>query len=349
MVGYYNNGSVNQTLIENYNGTSWTITPSPNQTGAGGALNNQLNGVACTAINNCWATGRYVDGTNHTLALHWDGASWTIVSTPNLVAGSVLLGVQCLSAIQCYALGYGRTSPTNPQQAIIEAYDGTNWTIAVWTNTLSNNNTAANELLSLSCVDSSHCWAVGWQTLRGVRLTAIVTYNGTNWSVVPSPPNQTGATENDLSSISCTSSTSCLVVGYYKSAGRIYQTLSEYYDGTSWTIIPSVNQNTTHNNQLIQVSCPSATLCWATLVYSDGTTTQSLLEQYSGTSWSIYATPSGLPIGGENVSLLACASTTLCWAGGSYKTGGYDQTIILQYNSRHHDRDRTGRRSRSAK
>jgi hypothetical protein len=271
MVGYYNNGSVNQTLIENYNGTSWTITPSPNQTGTSGAtLNNQLNGVACTAIDNCWATGRYVMNTNHTLALHWDGTSWTIVPTPNLATGSVLLGVQCLSASQCYAVGYGRTSPTNPTQALIEAYDGTGWTIAAWTNTLSNTNTAANELLSLSCVDSTHCWAVGWQTLSGVHQTAIVMYDGTNWSVVsPLSPNQTTTTDNELSSISCAGnrasnsneaaianahrmdSRSCLAVGYYKTLGGIYQTLSEYYDGTSWTIIPSVNQNTSYNNQLI--------------------------------------------------------------------------------------------------
>ncbi len=341
MVGYYNNGTVNQTLIENYNGRSWIITPSPNQATTGGAsLDNQLNGVTCTAVDNCWATGHYVNGTNQTLALHWDGTSWSIVSTPNLTKGSMLLGVQCLSASQCYAVGHG-TASSGPPQALIEAYDGASWTVVAWPNTLSNSNTAPNELLSLSCANSTHCWTAGWQTLNGVHQTAVVMFDGTVWSAA-SPPNQTTNTDNVLSSIFCTSRKSCLAVGYYNTAAANYQTLSESYDGISWTITPSANQNITYNNQLIQVSCPSARLCWATLVYSDGTATRSLFEQYTGTSWSIYSTPEGLPSGGENVTLLACVSTRLCWAGGSYLTGGYDQTIILQYNApplgRHHRR-----------
>jgi hypothetical protein len=59
-VGYYNNGSggsgVGQTLIEHWNGTSWSILPSPN-VGIGnvGTASNFLEAVTCTSAANCWA------------------------------------------------------------------------------------------------------------------------------------------------------------------------------------------------------------------------------------------------------------------------------------------------------
>jgi Dockerin type I domain len=60
-VGYdVNDSSVLQTLIEQWDGTSWTIVTSPNKIQSNGAaLNNQLTSVTCASASQCWAVGYY--------------------------------------------------------------------------------------------------------------------------------------------------------------------------------------------------------------------------------------------------------------------------------------------------
>jgi hypothetical protein len=65
------------TFIVHWNGAEWQVVPSPN----GGALSNVLYDVFAVSPNDIWAVGRYrlPDGTYQPLAMHWDGAAWTIV------------------------------------------------------------------------------------------------------------------------------------------------------------------------------------------------------------------------------------------------------------------------------
>ena len=52
--GYYiSNSGVYRTLVEHWDGGSWTIVPSPNA----GAGDNALNGIAGTQPNDIWAVG----------------------------------------------------------------------------------------------------------------------------------------------------------------------------------------------------------------------------------------------------------------------------------------------------
>ena len=79
-VGSYDKAGVQRTLIQRWNGTSWTIVPSPN---SGAAENNVLNSVACTSPAECWAVGSYTNsditgGVDRTLILRWNGTFWSI-------------------------------------------------------------------------------------------------------------------------------------------------------------------------------------------------------------------------------------------------------------------------------
>jgi hypothetical protein len=69
-VGYYFTGSVVQTLIERWDGTSWAIVTSPNPSAS---LNNLLYGVTCVSASDCWAMGYYTtaNGVDQTLAEHY--------------------------------------------------------------------------------------------------------------------------------------------------------------------------------------------------------------------------------------------------------------------------------------
>jgi hypothetical protein len=64
-------------LAEAWNGTSWTLEPTPNVKGSSFQL---LDGVYCSNVDNCVAVGQR--GVSSTLGAFWNGQSWTIVNTP---------------------------------------------------------------------------------------------------------------------------------------------------------------------------------------------------------------------------------------------------------------------------
>jgi hypothetical protein len=87
-VGYYwvqtpdFNGKL-QTLVHHWDGTAWSVVPSPNV----GSGTNVLQGVVGIASNDVWAVGYTESGNkSSTLILHWDGVSWSVVPSPNVAA-----------------------------------------------------------------------------------------------------------------------------------------------------------------------------------------------------------------------------------------------------------------------
>jgi hypothetical protein len=85
-VGYQRNGA-HLTLVLHYDGSSWTVVPSPNPSTAYNA-DNELRSVAALAPDDIWAVGMYQNEQtsihqHRTLIEHWDGTSWSIVSSPS--------------------------------------------------------------------------------------------------------------------------------------------------------------------------------------------------------------------------------------------------------------------------
>ena len=82
--GYTNDaGSTSSlgTLIEHWDGTSWSIVPAPSPGTAP-----RLTGVSGTSPASIWAVGYDTPAGGsgpQTLTLHWDGTSWTTVASPN--------------------------------------------------------------------------------------------------------------------------------------------------------------------------------------------------------------------------------------------------------------------------
>jgi hypothetical protein len=81
-------GGVEQTLIEHWNGTSWSVVSSPSPGGA-----SDLKGVAIVSANDIWAVGAFIPSSNvfeQTLIEQWNGTSWSVVSSPSPGSSSVL-------------------------------------------------------------------------------------------------------------------------------------------------------------------------------------------------------------------------------------------------------------------
>jgi hypothetical protein len=238
-VGEYGGGtSINGflTLIEHWNGTSWSQVPSKNPGGL--SVPNVLNGVAATSGSDAWAVGRFSNGTaDQTLIEHWDGTRWRTVPSPDPGGPSQeneLLGVTATSRSNAWAVGdYFDGTLSQP---LIEHWDGTAWKVA---KSPVIDTGFGSFLRAVSASSGSSAWAVGHaiNSLSGRDVTLIEHWNGTAWKIVKSPnPGQFAGT--DLNGVAATSGSNAWAVGSF-SNGSVNQTLIEHWDGTSWKVQPS--------------------------------------------------------------------------------------------------------------
>src|SRR3954447_3327870 len=94
-VGSFGNGTVTQTLTMHWDGSQWSIVPSPN-VGANSMLVAVAAPVGLQASNGVWAMGYSgVAGASQTLVMRWDGSQWSIVPSPNVggTGSNILEGV----------------------------------------------------------------------------------------------------------------------------------------------------------------------------------------------------------------------------------------------------------------
>ena len=254
-------------------------------------------------------------------------SSWSIVPSPSTSAtqDNELNGVSCVSASDCWAVGEAPNVAAN--QTLIEQWNGAGWAIVPSPNTSA---TLSNELEGISCVSASDCWAVGSGGTSTAFQTLTEQWNGTSWSIVPSP-NTSAALNNELNSVSCVSASTCWAVGTANN-GTAAQTLTEQWNGTSWSIVPSPSTSAALNNELNSVSCVSASTCWAVGTANNGTAAQTLTEQWNGTSWSIVPSPSTSATQGNTLEGISCVSASDCSAVGSANNGTTEQTLAEQWN-----------------
>jgi Dockerin type I domain len=161
-------------------------------------------------------------------------------------------------------------------------------------------------------------------------ITPLNTMSGPGWSVVSSP---NGSTDqwNFLVNVVCLSTSDCWAVGARRNDAGFYQTLSQHWDGRSWTIVESPNQNATGSNFIEDVSCVFANDCWAVGNYYNGTAYQTLIERWDGHSWSVVMSPNNSSQD-NYLDGVTCSSASDCWAVGSYSNGSGDQTLIERWD-----------------
>jgi hypothetical protein len=150
-----------------------------------------------------------------TLALRWDGSTWSIVTTPDPspTNRSVFDGVTCKSASWCVAVGFASNGSFN--QTLIEQWNGTTWSIV----SSPNPSVSANAYFDgVSCPSESFCVAGGSTDAGGGSLytTLIEQWNGSTWSL-DAPANQAvntaGTDQAELLGVSCVGGQSCVATG----------------------------------------------------------------------------------------------------------------------------------------
>jgi hypothetical protein len=368
----FDGGSLTGSLTEKWNGSTWSIADSGNAENAN--LSSVLYGVSCVSASFCAAVGAFVrgGGLNQSLVETWNGSSWTGVT---FGAGDRLSGVSCVSATSCIAVGYTQISSAGSpvKQTVVESWNGTSWTGV----TSPDTGDGDNVLAGVSCLSATSCIAVGSERTSnpGNLQTLAESWNGTAWSIVPSP-SRPGTSL--LSGVSCVSASSCTAAGSSTATAKaVKKTLIESWNGTTWSIATSPNNPTGHPSYLSSVSCPTATFCIAggsqaqvwngstwSIVYSLGRYTSgaglsgvsclsateclaagwsrdsSLIDHplsytWNGTAWAAAPAP-GHPVLQDTLSGVACVSASFCTAVGTHTSGPFrpfaTQTLAESWN-----------------
>jgi len=222
-----------KTLIEHWDGVQWSIVPSPSPD----SQLNELRAVAALSANDVWAAG-YRGGTElplETFILHWDGASWREVKSPNTGGGAnQLFSITAISAQDIWAVGNAGGAP------LAMHWNGNEWSVFPMQ---VRSGLSTERLTGISGAGSNDVWAVGEG--RGIftnQLFATIRHwDGTRWTEKvcraassSNPPDgyEGGGADAYFTGVSAAASNSVWAVGVQGAGPMIL-----HWDGRAWTTV----------------------------------------------------------------------------------------------------------------
>jgi hypothetical protein len=194
-------------LVERWNGSTWSIQPTPEPYGT---TDVKLYGVACTSQSACTAVGTGLDNNNFEVGVaeRWNGHRWSVQYPHSLPLGSsegvdtYLTGVSCASSTACVAIGYGDRGSSGSGDLLYQLGDV--WNGKAW-GPVHQAFAGTEDGDWVSCASSGACLAVG---------DAIERWNGSSWSDEAGLPGYKNSLyPPTFQGVSCTSRTSCEAVG----------------------------------------------------------------------------------------------------------------------------------------
>lgn len=306
---------------------SWVIVESPNPD----TSNNQLKGIAVLSATDAWAVGVYVNRAVNqfqNLALHWDGAQWLIVPTPNPFPGSdQLKKVAAVSSNNVWAVGGHGVAYT------------LHWDGAVWNVVAAPNPGLQSYLDDISVVAANDIWAVGSiAAANGAVQTLTAHWDGTNWTQIPSPnvafPDNTGFYSSYFNGVAAVAANDVWAVGQYL-VGNTLHTLVEHWDGAQWRIVPSPDA-ATGDGRLWAVAAASAGDVWAvgeSRIADFNSSGQALALHWDGSRWNLSTAPQPSSFGISPLFGITAVSATDIWAVGNWETDTQGlSTFTLHWN-----------------
>jgi hypothetical protein len=274
-----------QSLIVHWDGTAWSILPSPRPGTA-----SEFTAVAAVSANDVWAVGWYwpASGGENTLVAHWDGQAWTQVSSPNFGIGNSLDDIVVVSANDIWAVGgYGNAPGDGGPLAM-------HWNGLVWTIVPTPNGPQGPALLwSVTAISSNDIWAVGDENvpLGAVHTdnTFTIHWDGIAWTHVPSP--NVGDRNNIFYAVDAVSTNDVWAAGTrYNRADATWYPLFQRWNGTEWKIEASPNAGPSSNfvNGITAISSDNV---WAVGLDFSRQPRGVLMHHWDGVRWNLVNVP----------------------------------------------------------
>ncbi|HTG48002.1 MAG TPA: hypothetical protein VK646_10145 [Actinomycetota bacterium] len=273
IVGNFDSGGPEQTLIYRLTPNGWKHQESPNRAGS-----DYLNGVSAVSSSLAWTVGSSVNGTdpNRTLIERWNGKRWRIQPSPNVGTGlNILFAVDGTSPNDAWAVG--ERQGTTGNQVLILRWNGTTWkSLPPPVRSLTS---FGAELTAVNAISATNAWAVGELDNQ----TLILHWNGKTWHRQPSP--NPGSGENQLFGVAAVSAKDAWAVGA-DSDGSHYRSLVMHWNGKRWRLQPSPSPSTAPNSDELDGVAATSSGAWAVgNTFVDGTDSQTMILRWTGTKW----------------------------------------------------------------
>jgi hypothetical protein len=297
----------------------WTIVSSPNKGPS------WVFGLSALAPDDAWAVGNYYEHGYEPLAEHWDGASWTIIDTPDLPSDTVLSDVADASASEAWAVGTTNLG-NHPTKTLILHWDGTAWEARSSPSPSKDPFYGENPLYGVAALPSGEAWAVGYRFTNGGYQALILHWNGSVWDVADVPK----IAYRKLTSVVALGPNDVWAVGYDFTLSDGYQPAALHWDGRRWRSVPPVQVGTGSGFLNGLTVTPSGDL-WAVGYRMEDGVPQPLFERWDGGSWSMVESPH-LNSGYNFLNGIQAVSDDNVWAAGYRQLGGGDVTFLEHWN-----------------
>jgi hypothetical protein len=250
-----------------WTGTAWSVSSS-----FATALAGQIaDGVADISPTDAYAIGGGLGSAATGLVAQWNGSTWSRVAVP-LPSGagptSTLNAISASGPDDVWILGTYELSSTDLRSETYSLYwNGSTWSVVPMPLNPSSNIEAFYQLNAIQVNSPTDVWAVGSSDVTN-STTGVTTgseliehWNGTAWTIVPSPSPGSGS---GLYGVTTSNAASDVwAVGAYTPAGTTQtQTLTLNWNGTEWTQVASPD-NGNPNVLLSTSTLPGTSIVWA--------------------------------------------------------------------------------------
>jgi len=270
-------------LVERWRGGKWSLQHAP---APAGAQTSELSDVSCPNENSCTAVGWYSTEADREIPLveAWNGRIWVIQLAPS-PAGSTdseLVGVSCLSARACMAVGDSSLDVYPYGLTLAETWNGS--TRSIEPPATLGPTAYSSELHFLSCASANDCTAVGSYGSGFMEASPLAErWNGASWRVEPTP-DPDPVSQPFLMSVSCPSAKVCVADGiYFDKSDDGYQPIVMRWNGIRWVLESTPDPKGRNSVWLGGVSCSSAKACMivGSFAKAPTTATTALSEHYA--------------------------------------------------------------------
>lgn len=292
-----------------------------------GTSDNSLGAIAGSSPDDVWSVGDFLpDQTDSnqdatlSFAEHFNGSTWSVVPTPN--TGSNFNSFYGVTASQGDAWAVGEYLNYKYQdRALVEVWNGKNWAIA----DNPQPGPMRDMLFGASALSPDDVWVVGDQEgSNGIFETLAEHWDGTSWSVVPTP--DPGTTGNHLYAVDAVGPDDVWAVGQQLGAQAPDQGLVEHWDGQAWSVVPTPASPSA--SVLLDGVAVSNGDVWAVGEADSPQGGLPLIEGYTNGAWTVANLPPGTGSNWSNLYGVTVADGTV-WVAGTYVDPTTDNNNVL--------------------
>jgi hypothetical protein len=314
-VGFYDEmvggGTYPRATAQHWDGTAWSVVTVPQP-----GVASMLDSVSAVSANDIWAVGYYETtspGPGLTLALHWDGSTWTQVISPNPGGsqGNYLTGVAGVATDAVWASG------SQGNQTLMLFWDGTTWS-SIPTPAIG----ATSFFYSVSAASVDDVWAVGtYREAQSGYDQTLAMHCGRSGCTIATTPDP-GVGHNDLTGVAALSSSEVWAVGYSEVMTSPGQNLPLVlrWNGLGWSTLPTPpvppNMDFTGLSAVVALSSNDI---WGLGAADSNASRQSntYAVHWNGSAWTLVTSPN---VGRyNNFNAGAALSSGDIWAVGDYQ------------------------------